>query len=271
MSDRKHIRTEDFPILAWQEYGKGMPIVLIHGFPENGDLWKLIIEELSAKFRLIIPDLPGAGDSKRPVEKALTVELMADSIREILDHLGVQSALFAGHSMGGYTALAFAEKYPDRIKGLSLVHSLANADDEEKKEARRKSIELIEKGGKEIFVRQMITSLFSNKFKESYPEKVQIQISRAQEMPDEDLIAFYKAIAARPDRTELLRKSPFPVQWIIGVEDKATPAEKALQQASLSDISFIHTYSACGHMSMLEQPTQLIADLSKFAAYCENR
>jgi pimeloyl-ACP methyl ester carboxylesterase len=271
ITERKQIRTATFPALSWQEGGDGMPMVLIHGFPENGDLWQPVVTKLSEAFRLIIPDLPGAGQSSRPADRPLTVELMADSIREIMDAAAVDTAVIAGHSMGGYTAFAFAAQYPDRVQGLSLVHSLANADDEEKKEARRKSVTLIRKGGKEIFVRQMIPGLFSESFRKEQPEVVSTQLARALQLPDEDMIAFYEAIAARTARMEVLQDARFPVQWIIGQEDKATPAEKALQQAGLSDVSFVQVYAECAHMSMLEQPERLAGDLTEFGLYCQNR
>ncbi len=271
MTERKQIRTDVFPALSWQEAGQGTALVLIHGFPENGDLWQPIVATLSEQFRLIIPDLPGAGQSRRPTDVPLTVELMASGIHEILDAAGIDTAVIAGHSMGGYTAFAFAELYPGRVQGLSLVHSLANADDEEKKEARCKSVVLIRKGGKEIFVRQMIPNLFSASFRKEQPEVVNAQIMRALQLPDEEMIAFYEAIAARPDRTTVLQQAQFPVQWIIGKEDTATPAEKALHQAGLSDVSFVHVYPACAHMSMLEQPERLAADIAGFGSYCQNR
>ncbi len=270
MTERKQIRTAAFPALSWQETGEGTPLVLIHGFPENGDLWQPVIPALSEQFRLIIPDLPGAGQSSRPADVPLTVELMADSIREILDAGAIDTAVIAGHSMGGYTAFAFAALHPDRVQGLSLVHSLANADDEEKKEARRKSVALIRKGGKEIFVRQMIPGLFSESFRKEHPDVISTQIARALQLHDEDMIAFYGAIAARTDRTAVLQDARFPIQWIIGEEDMATPAEKALQQAGLSDVSFVHVYAACAHMSMLEQPEQLASDIAGFGSYSQN-
>ncbi len=271
MTERKQISTAAFPALSWQETGNGPVLVLIHGFPENSDLWQPVIPALSEQFRLVIPDLPGAGESKRPADAPLTVELMAEAIHAILDAGAIDRAVIAGHSMGGYTALAFADLYPGYVQGLSLVHSLANADDEEKKESRRKSVALIRKGGKETFVRQMIPNLFSESFRKEQPETIHTQVARALQLPDEDMIAFYEAIAARPDRTAVVRDAAFPVQWIIGKEDTATPSEKALQQAGLSDVSFIHVYQACAHMSMLEQPEQLATDVAGFGLYCKNR
>src|SRR5690606_25097329 len=115
--------------------------------------------------------------------------------------------VMVGHSMGGYIALAFAEKYPKVLKGLSLVHSTATADTEEKKETRRKSIALIEKGGKDAFVKGMIPNLFSNHFKGAHPEIIQKQIEQGQKLKAESMVGFYTAMINRPDRRNVLTEA----------------------------------------------------------------
>jgi pimeloyl-ACP methyl ester carboxylesterase len=269
-AERKYAHTEEHPVIAWQRMGEGPVLMLVHGFPENGGLWSAVAPGLGEHFTLIIPDLPGAGESRfgGPV---LTMEAMAAQLAEVLRREAVEEAVIAGHSMGGYTALAFTDIYPEMVKGLALIHSGAYADNDEKKETRRKSIALIQKGGKEIFVRQMIPNLFSEKFKKENPAILEKQISRALQLEDQAMIAFYEAMLARPDRTHVLRRGHLPVQWVIGQDDKTTPPTPALQQASLSDISFIELYEDCAHMSMLEQPERLAEDLVKFGLYCNNR
>jgi len=270
MTEQKSIRTEKFPAIAWQKTGEGPALMLVHGFPERGDLWNGIVPALAAHFTLIIPDLPGAGASRHATE-SLTVEDMAESLREILIHESIERAVIAGHSMGGYTALAFADLYPGFVQGLSLVHSGAYADDEAKRESRRKSVALIRKGGKSAFIRQMVPNLFAKQFREERPELVERQIERAMQLDDSAMISFYGAMLSRPDRTRVLQNASFPVQWIIGKEDQAIPPSDALRQATIPGTSFISLYDPCGHMSMLEQPERLAIDLADFGYYCNNR
>lgn len=263
----QQLSTDKFPSLAYRKAGQGPVLMLVHGFPENGGLWDKVIPLLEKDFTVIAPDLPGTGESS--LVENMTIEDMAHSLDAILRHEGIEQAVVAGHSMGGYTALAFAELYPQKLVGLSLVHSAAGADDEEKKETRRKSIELIKKeGGKEAFVKQMIPNLFAASFKEQQPEVLQEQIERANSLPAESMIAFYKAMINRPERISILKKISCPVQWIIGKEDSVVPPAKAAEQSKESERTFVTVYENSAHMSMLEMPVRLAGDLKEFAQYC---
>lgn len=253
--------------LLYRKAGAGPTIVLLHGFPENGTLWDSLIPALSDSFQLLIPDLPGSGESDLPAGE-LSMDAMAAPIRNMLDAEGVEQAVIAGHSMGGYTALAFADAFPERVKGLSLVHSTAYADSEEKKIVRRKSIELIRKGGKEPFVKQMIPNLFYSGFVAAQQSVVNQQIARGVALDDSSMISFYTAMINRPDRTHVLINAAFPVQWVVGEEDQLIDTTVALQQSRLSGVTFVSLFSECGHMSMLEMPDRLANDLLEFANYC---
>jgi len=264
-----NISTPNCPNVFYRKAGKGNPVVLLHGFPENGDLWSRVIPGLAEMFTVIVPDLCGAGQSSLP-EGATTMEALAEAVAAVLQHESIDHTVVAGHSMGGYTALAFAEKYPEQLKGLSLVHSTATADTEEKKQIRRKSIELIRKGGKEPFVKGMIPNLFAEQFKEQHQEVIARQIERGMELSSDSMIAFYNAMINRPDRTSILSEATFPVQWIIGKEDSVVPLQSALRQSCLGNTDFVSLYNEVGHMSMLEQPETLLNDLRGFIAYCYN-
>jgi pimeloyl-ACP methyl ester carboxylesterase len=271
MENIKEIHTSKFPSLTYRRIGEGPALVLLHGFPASGKLWHKIWPELSKHFTVIVPDLPGAGGSKFS-GGGVSVEDMAESVNEILMDCDIDKAIIAGHSMGGYTALAFAEMYGDKVKGLSLVHSFAGADSEEKKETRRKSIALMEKPkGKETFIRQMIPNLFSKAFKEEHPEVLEEEIENGIQLEVKAMVSFYNAMINRPDRTKVLVEAGFPVQFIIGKEDKAIPIDIAAQQSTLSNRTFVSIYTDCAHMGMLEQPEKLTRDLKEFADFCNKR
>lgn len=263
----KNIQVAKFPNIHYRVVGSGQVLVLLHGFPETGDLWSDIWEELSEKFKLIIPDLPGSGKSERCAEP-LTMELIAEAIKLILVEEGIERIVIAGHSMGGYAALAFAEMYPEVMNGMIMVHSLANADTEEKKEQRRKSIALIEKGGKEAFIRQMVPNLFSATYKKNNQDKLSAHIVKALKQRSEGLTDFYNAMIKRPDRVNLLSGAAFPVQWLVGREDNIATPDKVLQQCTLASVNFVEVYADCAHMGMIEQPGYLIHDIAGFCEYC---
>ncbi|MBS1586807.1 MAG: alpha/beta hydrolase [Bacteroidetes bacterium] len=256
--------------LFYRKFGSGPAIVLLHGFPESGILWQQVWPDLAERFTVLVPDLPGSGQSSRGTEK-ITMESMADAVDGMLEAESLNGAVFAGHSMGGYVSLAFAAKYGRKVKGLSMVHSTAFADDEEKKNNRRKVIELIRKGGREAFIRQMIPALFSPSTKETRPGIIEKQVESGLQLEADSQVAYYEAMIERPERTDMLTGGRFPVQWIIGKDDTVVPFTKGLQQCTLTSINFVSVYNMCGHMSMLENNKELVKNLADFASYCLRR
>jgi len=229
--------------LFYRDEGAGLPVVLLHGFAEDHTVWNIQVENLKASCRLIIPDLPPA-----------SIELMAESTLTILNHEGIDQCVLIGHSMGGYITLAFAEKYPDRLKGFGLFHSTAYPDSEEKKAARRKSNEFIRTNGAAPFIRQSTPNLFAASTRTSRPDLIETMIDRYSGLAPDTLIAWYEAMIHRPDRTAVLRDSAIPVLFVIGKEDQAIPPEHTLQQSHLPSISHIHILQHSAHMGMLEEP-----------------
>lgn len=270
MDQQKIISGTGFPHIAYTKTGKGHPLMLIHGFPENHGLWQRIVPALSEQFTMLLPDIPGSGESK-PGYGETTMEQLADAMKLIAEAEGLSQWVMAGHSMGGYISLAFAEKYPSMIKGLSLIHSTATADDEEKKKKRQKSIDIIKKGGKETFIKEMTPALFAEKFRQENRDVIQEQIARGINLSDESIIAFYNAMMNRKDRTAILESATYPVQMIIGKEETIAPMNILLEQAAMADVGCISLYENSLHMSMIEHPKRLASDLINFAAYCYSR
>ena len=148
-----------------------------------------------------------------------------------------------------------------------MVHSTPLADDEEKKSARLKSIELIQKGGKNSFVNQMMPNLFSVAFKKKNPKLIEELVEGAQGMEDWSMINGCSAMMTRKDNTKILESAEFPIQWILGMDDNLIFYKKILQQCHKSPVNFVAFYNNCGHMSMIEAPGRLIGDLTEFAGY----
>ena len=112
--------------ISFSDTGKGTVIVLLHGFLENKKMWDFYISEFAKKNRVIAIDLLGHGESEC-LGYVHSMEDHADAVQAVLSDLRIRKAIFIGHSMGGYVALAFAELYPDNTKGLVLLNSTARA------------------------------------------------------------------------------------------------------------------------------------------------
>ncbi len=255
--------------LNYSKKGSGPAVVLIHGFPDSSRIWTEIADNLSRHFTVLTPDLPGSGGT--PLTRPTLLPEMADGIMDMLRKEHISSSVIAGHSMGGYTALAFARAYPEAVRGLSLVHSTSAADDEEKKANRLKAIDLIMNGGKEAFIKQMNVNLFSTEFRKNNLDVMQWKTEQGMQVSELALANFYHAMIARDDNTELLNDVKFPVQWILGNEDPIINFAKILPSCHRSVVNFVSLYMGCGHTSMLEHPEKLVSDLMEFASWCHRK
>jgi pimeloyl-ACP methyl ester carboxylesterase len=255
--------------IFYRSGGTGNPVVLIHGFGEDGDVWKNQIALLPINFMLIIPDLPGSGQSE--MIEDMSIAGMAEVIKSMIDaefpsvaHEGGFKGAVIGHSMGGYIALAFAQQYPGYLNALGLFHSTAYADSEEKKAVRRKGIEFMRQYGAFEFLKTGIPNLFSPFSKNEMPAMIHEFIAGQNNFSTEALVSYYEAMMQRPDRTDVLKKARFPVLFIMGKYDNAAPMDDVLQQCHLPEKAYIHILEKSGHMGMLEEPDKSNRVLEKF-------
>ncbi len=242
--------------------GTGKPVMLVHGFGEESDVWNELSDSLKNNYRLIIPGLPGSGDSELIPD--MSVEGMAEVLHAILHEENLPTCVLIGHSMGGYITLAFAEKYANHLSGFALFHSTAYADSEEKKAIRRKGIEFIREHGAFAFLKASTPNLFSPRTREENATLVEKQIAGLTRFTREALVAYYTAMINRPDRSDLLKQSVVPVLFIIGQHDIAVPPADSFRQSQLPEISYIHQLEKSGHMGMLEEPGRCVEILEEF-------
>lgn len=252
--------------IFYRTTGKGRPAILIHGFGEDGDIWNKQIEFLKEHFFLIIPDLPGSGQSE--LINDMSIEGMAEVIKTLIDiELQNSSSLGGGwvgafgHSMGGYITLALAEKYPNLVSSFALVHSSAFADSEEKKATRLKAIEFVKKNGAYDFLRTTIPGLFTEQWTAQNKDAVEMLVEKSKAFSNEAIIAYYTAMINRPDRTAVLKNFNKPILFIIGEHDKAVPFEQSMQQCYLPDHVYIHIMQNSAHMGMWEEAGKVNAAL----------
>lgn len=251
--------------ISFEVEGSGFPLVLVHGFCEDSSIWQEVMPELE-DIRLIRIDLPGFGKSE-PVETA-SIEYYADAVKAVLDHLKIKDCLLVGHSMGGYTALAFAERHGDYLSGLGILHAHPFEDSDAGKENRQKSIDFILKNGSIYFVKQLIPKFFPPGFISSKRYLVDRLVFKASQYAPAGILGGLTAMKNRPDRTEVLRSISVPVLFFLGEKDDLIPFEKQLEQVSLPAVSLVHLQKRIGHMGMLENPKKCGAALREFYAFC---
>ncbi len=237
--------------LFYRDTGSGAPVLLVHGFAEDGAVWDEVAAGLESGCRVLVPDLPGSGRSSLPVEET-SMESLAAALKELLDKEGIDRCVMIGHSMGGYVMLAFAERYPESLLAFGFFSSTAYADSEEKKAGRQKSIAFIRQHGAAPYIRQSTPNLFAEATREKRPELVEDMIRRYSGFDPASLEAYLEAMMRRPDRRQVLEKSAVPVLLIIGEKDPLLPLEQSLQQAHLPRIADVRLLPTAGHMGMLE-------------------
>jgi len=250
--------------IYYKVMGEGQPVVLLHGFAEDSNIWNEQVSFLQQYCKLIIPDLPGSGKSGILKKNNVTIDDYATCVYALLQNENIDKCILLGHSMGGYITLAFAEIFPKNLQAFGFVHSTAFADNEEKKSSRQKGIQMMEEYGTYAFLKNTTPNLFSDQYKKQHPEKVSQLIEQGKNFSKESLIQYYTAMMNRPDRTEILKRSEVPVLFIIGAEDKAAPLDDLLQQVHLPKISYLHIIEGVGHMGMWEEAEKVNNYLLEF-------
>lgn len=246
--------------LAYGDRGTGLPIVFLHAFPLNRTMWTAQAEALSSQFRIITIDLRGHGESDAPLWH-YTLDQAADDIRALLDHLSIQQALFTGLSMGGYILFAFHRKYADRVKGMVLADTRAQADTPEGREGRFQMAQTAYRQGPAAIADIMIPKLLSPATIQTRPEVVQRVRAMIEGNQISGIAGDLMAMAERPDSVPLLKQITCPTQIIVGELDQATPPFDAKLMAEHIPDARLAVIPGASHLSNLEQPdlfTQIV-------------
>lgn len=239
-------------MLNYEISGKGTEhLVLLHGLMEDLTIWADMEPHLNEKFRLVKIDLPGHGKSTA-TEEVLTMEMMAQKVKLLLDELNIGECHLLGHSMGGYTALAFAERYPELLQSMTLFFSTYFPDDEEKKKTRQKSFRIIEEEYTK-YVNAGVPLLFNSCEAETLEPKIQIAKDVALRTANTSALAAVKGIMERPDRSSVMENFEGRILVLAGKHDNAVDAIKMLR--NLPKKSNIKSYLLdCGHNGHWEKP-----------------
>lgn len=240
-----------------EERGSGPPLLLVHGFPLDHTMWQAQIEPLSARYRVIAPDLPGFGNSQTPIRGPLTMEFFADQLAELLDALGVSRPVtLCGLSMGGYVALAFWARHRSRVAELVLCDTRAAADDETTRRTRELTARRVLTEGTGFLVENMLPKLFAEQTIAGRPDDVETIASVIRSTPPESVAGALRGMALRPDRTAQLSDIDVPVTVVVGEHDAITPPEEMRRMADAMPRATFHLLPGAGHMAPWEQPTR---------------
>ncbi len=244
--------------LAYDRRGSGSPLLLIHGFPFDHSIWMDVAPLLEGEFDLILPDLRGFGESST-VDKFYSTADMARDLVSLLDALGIGKTSLAGHSMGGYVALAFAKQYPERVHRLALVASQAAGDSLERKEVRYKTAAEAAEKGVRVVVEAMIGKLTASPGARSRIRPLM------EEQTVTGVIGALKAMAEREDSSAFLASFNRPVFLIHGDADELIPIERALEIKAILPSTVLSALYGGGHMPMLEMPEETALALKGMA------
>ncbi len=239
--------------------GKGEPLFLLHGFQSDSGIWDYLIPYLESCFTLIVPDLPGHGRSPL-IRRNNDMGFLADIIFRITLSLGFKGVSVAGHSMGGYVALYYADKFPNYTDNLVLINSHPFEDSLTKVLAREREAVIIENEKGHMLLRNFIQNNFSQHFREFHKAKIREFTEIALRQPEDGMLADLAGMMARTDKTAVVKKVRNKIPVILGKEDKLISQDMFRE---VSERFELHLIMDCGHMGVMEQPEKLALTIKK--------
>jgi pimeloyl-ACP methyl ester carboxylesterase len=254
----------DNKIIHFESNGKGLPIMLVHGYLESGKIWGDFAEILEKQFHVIKIDLPGFGQSE-VLAGIHTMELYADAILSVVNHLNLEQFLLVGHSLGGYASLAFLEKYPQKLRGFCLFHSHPYPDSEQTIENRRREISLVKGGKQELIFNLNIPNGFAEKNLKKCTCEIDVAKLIAARTDPNGIIAALNGMMERPSREVFLEKTDLPVLLILGKYDNYIPYQKIGLQIKLPAQGKVETLNNSGHMGFIEEKSLSVSIITEFA------
>lgn len=238
-------------------------VVLLHGYLESMYVWDDFVPLLKPHVRVITVDIPGHGISQVLGEKH-SMEQLADILSAMLDELGIERCTMVGHSMGGYVALAFAARHAAQLDGVVLLSSTPNPDTEQKRENRRREIELVRAGKKDALARVAPEAGFAVENRRRLKNYIDDLTECVHITEDEGIVALLNGMIDRADQNEMLRQSGLRQLFIMGRKDGYIPLEVAEQIVAGHPQAEVAWLEESGHMGFIEQPKECAEALIRF-------
>lgn len=252
--------------ISFDDVGAGMPVVLLHAFPLSRVMWEPQLAALRDSYRLIALDLRGFGGSRGFTETP-SLDRMADDVAELLDELQIRERIvLGGLSMGGYTALAFARRHADHLRGLILADTKAEADDAEGKANRERLIAFAAQHTALDVLEQMLGKLIGPETMTQRPEVVKAVRQIAANQTSAAIIGAQQAMRDRPGSGPSLAAIGVPTLVIVGEQDTLTPPPLSESLAARIRGAKLVRIAGAGHLSNLEKPSEFNASVRAFLA-----
>ena len=238
-------------------------VVLLHGYLENMLVWEEFVPLLYKELRVITLDIPGHGISEVKGE-IHSMDYLADTLALALDKLGIASATVVGHSMGGYMALAFAERHPERLDGLVLLHSTPYADSEEMRKNRQREISLIKSGKKELLAHTAPEAGFAVENRKRFRTEIEDLQQTIYLTEDAGIVALLNGMIERKAQSEMLHALGKPILFVLGRKDGYIVAEVAEKMVAEHPEAKVVWLENSGHMGFIEEPQACAKALLEF-------
>jgi pimeloyl-ACP methyl ester carboxylesterase len=241
--------------IAYRVLGEGPSVFLLHPFPVNHEFWLPVAQALSTRYRVILPDLRGHGDSAVG-EGPATMEKHAADIARVMDDVEIGRAPLVGCSIGGYTLFEFWRRHRGRVSALGLFNTKAPADSAEARAGRLQAANDVLERGTEPFFESMVPRLLGKSTRETRPDLVQGALRMMRKMSPEDVAQVQRGMAARPDSVDILKTINVPTLLVTGDEDILTGLNEAELMRQHISSSQLRVIPKAGHYSPWEQPEE---------------
>lgn len=240
-----------------------LPVVFIHGFPFNMDMWNEQVDELRNEYRTIVYDVRGHGESGLS-DGQYNIELFVEDLMSLIDYLKLEKIILCGLSLGGYIALRAIEKYPNRFKGIVLCNTQCQDDSNEVKIKRFATIKKLKTAGMYGFEDDFVKSVFSEKSLVEKKEAVKMIRSCIESNTVTGICGTLLALASRTNSCGVLPKINVPALIIGGDQDRIiSPSQLQIMHNNIND-SEMHVIRDTAHLTNLENPMAFNIILKKF-------
>ncbi len=249
--------------IFYESFGSGPALVLLHGFPLDRTIWRPQAEELSKKYLVVTPDLRGHGLSEA-TKGVYSMDLLARDVKGLLDHLKLGPIVLGGLSMGGYVAFAFYRLFKERVHGMILADTKAEADTPEARARREEQALSVLRNGSGEIAGQLIGRMFTEKTFRANPvltEKVRRMMESTSPV---GVAGALRGMAERPDSTPLLASIKVPTLVIVGEEDPITPVSDARRMEGMIPGSELVVVPGAAHLTSLEKPDEVTGAIRRF-------
>jgi 3-oxoadipate enol-lactonase len=249
--------------IAYRVQGEGPPLFLLHPFPVNHEFWLPVAAALATRYRIILPDLRGHGDSELGAGPA-TMEKHAADIARVMDDAEVDRAPFVGVSIGGYALFEFWKRHRERVTAMGLCNTKAPADSVEARNGRLQAANEVLERGTEPFFQSMVPKVFAKTTREMRPDLVEGALRMMRKMSPEDVAQVQRGMATRADSVEILKTINVPTLLVTGDEDILTGVNEAELMRQHIGGSELRVVAKAGHYTPWEQAEEVGKVLRQF-------